>query len=175
MPVIKVETPNGVQQVNIAGNTPTEEEIAAMKKQFGIGKSTQPTQTTQTVKTKDPTNALGAFASGFDDPTGLKGLKDKIVKKIDKAKNAYDDGDEIAKDKKGNTDSTTRSGLNMLKQELGFDNPQLIITGLNKIQQGRVPSKNELSELAPVLQAVRTALDDPQGRNKLRALLKSIR
>jgi len=169
MPVIKVETPNGVQQVNIAGNTPTEEEIAAMKKQFGIGKSTQ------TVKTKDPTNALGAFASGFDDPTGLKGLKDKIVKKIDKAKNAYDDGDEIAKDKKGNTDSKTRSGLNMLKQELGFENPQLIITGLNKIQQGRVPSKNELSELAPVLQAVRTALDDPQGRNKLRALLKSIR
>ena len=63
----------------------------------------------------------------------------------------------------------------MLKQELGFDNPQLIITGLNKIQKGRVPSKNELAELAPVLQAVRSALDDPQGRNKLRALLKSIR
>jgi len=164
---IKVETPDGIKEIEIQGDTPTPAETAAIKKQFFSQPKTQ--------KEKDPTNKLGAFASGFDDPTGLKGLKDKMGKSWDKAKNAYQDNEPIEKDKSGNTDSTTRSGLNMLKQELGFDNPQLIITGLNKIQKGRVPSKNELAELAPVLQAVRSALDDPQGRNKLRALLKSIR
>lgn len=164
---IKVETPNGIKEIDIQGDTPTPAETAAIKKQFFSQPKTQ--------KVSPPDNKLGAFVSGFDDPTGLKGLKDKLGKKIDTAKNAYQDGEKVEKDKKGSTDSTTRSGLNMLKQELGFDNPQLIITGLNKIQKGRVPSKNELAELAPVLQAVRAALDDPQGRNKLRALLKSIR
>ena len=168
---IKVETPDGIKEIEIQGDTPTPAETAAIKKQFFSKPKTQ--------KVKDPTNPLGAFAAGFDDPTGLKGLKDKLGKKWDTAKNAYQDGEKLEKNKSSSdgssNDSKTRSGLQFMKQELGFDNPQLIITGLNKIQNGRTPSKNELAELAPVLQAVRTALEDPQGRNKLRALLKSIR
>lgn len=36
MAVIKVETPNGVQEVEIAGNEPTPQEIKAMQKQFNV-------------------------------------------------------------------------------------------------------------------------------------------
>ena len=44
MPVIKVETPNGIEQIEIAGNEPTAQEIAAIEKQF-FSKQSKPTVT----------------------------------------------------------------------------------------------------------------------------------
>lgn len=167
MAVIKVKTPQGIQQVRIAGDAPTPEEEAAIRQQFfGDGETTS----TKKQKQKDPTNALGAFASGFSDPLGLKGLKKKVSDKISKAQDDYEGG---GSSKSGsNKDTLTRGGLNAMKKELGIENPAMAIRAINKIQNGRPPNKQELESVAPLIDAMEKALGDQQGRARLKQLIK---
>ena len=174
MPVIKVETPNGVQQVEIKGNTPTPQETAAIKKQF-FSKST-PTSD------KPKTDVKGAFASNLRKGykagrNPLKTAGGSIDDKFSSAADEYEKNnspDDKDKDK-GKNSTDTRAGLNTLRSELGLENPAMAVKALEKLQAGKpLSNKNELNAVKPIINAVQAALQSTQGRARLKQLIKTL-
>jgi len=171
MAVIKVETPNGVQEVEIAGNEPTPQEIKAMQKQFMSGGSGS------TATVKDKTNALGNFTSGMkkgyafgNDPLGTIGKA--VGDKLD------DLGSSKGKDKKssGDDEKMTKQGVNFMKSELGLKNPNMAVTALQKMVNGDpISNPKEREAVAPIINAVVKSLQDQNGRTRLKTLFKSIK
>ena len=173
MPVIKVETPDGVQQVEIKGNTPTPQETAAIKKQF-FSKA-EPTVD------KPKTDTKGAFVSGLRKgfKTGKNPLKtagDAIADKFNNAGDEYEKNNPTDKDKnKGKNSTDTRAGLNTLRSELGLENPAMAVKALEKLQAGKpLSNKNELNAVKPIINAVQAALQSTQGRARLKQLIKTL-
>lgn len=172
MPVIKVETPDGVQQVEIKGNTPTPQETAAIKKQFFS--KTAPTSD------KPKTDTKGAFASGLRKgyKAGRNPLKTAGGAIADKFSNAGDDYEKNnpTDDKdKGKNSTDTRAGLNTLRSELGLENPAMAVKALEKLQAGKpLSNKNELNAVKPIINAVQAALQSTQGRARLKQLIKTL-
>tara|TARA_B100000900_G_scaffold350408_1_gene316941 strand:- start:3346 stop:4230 length:885 start_codon:yes stop_codon:yes gene_type:complete len=71
-----------------------------------------------------------------------------------------------------NQDKTkTRASLNVMKKELGVENPQLVVNALAKIKQGKMPAKNELDALQPMMGAIEKAMQDQAGRQRLKQVL----
>ena len=170
MPVIKVETPDGVQQVEIKGNTPTPQETAAIKKQFF---------TTDVMVPK--TDRTGAFVSGLRKgfKTGKNPLKtagDAIADKFNNAGDEYEKNNPTDKDKdKGKNSTDTRAGLNTLRSELGLENPAMAVKALEKLQASKpLSNKNELNAVKPIINAVQAALQSTQGRARLKQLIKTL-
>jgi hypothetical protein len=175
MPVIKVETPDGVQQVEIKGNTPTPQETAAIKKQFF--------SKTQTKSVQPETDRTGAFVSGLRKgfKTGKNPLKtagDAIADKFNNAGDEYEKNNPTDKDKdkdKGKNSTDTRAGLNTLRSELGLENPAMAVKALEKLQAGKpLSNKNELNAVKPIINAVQAALQSTQGRARLKQLIKTL-
>ena len=109
MPVIKVETPDGVQQVEIKGNTPTPQETAAIKKQFF--------SKTKPESDKPKTDIKGAFASNLRKGykagrNPLKTAGDAIADKFSSAADDYEKNNPADDKDKGKNSTDTRAGLN---------------------------------------------------------------
>ena len=175
MPVIKVETPDGVQQVEIKGNTPTPQETAAIKKQFFSKTASAPTSD----KPKD--NKKGAFVSGLRKGykagrNPLKTAGGAIADKFNNAGDDYEKDNPTDKDKNKGKDSTdTRAGLNTLRSELGLENPAMAVKALEKLQAGKpLSNKNELNAVKPIINAIQAALQSTQGRARLKQLIKTL-
>ena len=172
MPVIKVETPDGVQQVEIKGNTPTPQETAAIKKQF-FSKA-EPTVD------KPKTDTKGAFVSGLRKgfKTGKNPLKtagDAIADKFSSAADDYEKNNPADDKDKGKNSTDTRAGLNTLRSELGLENPAMAVKALEKLQAGKpLSNKNELNAVKPIINAVQAALQSTQGRARLKQLIKTL-
>ena len=174
MPVIKVETPDGVQQVEIKGNTPTPQETAAIKKQFFSKTDTKGAFVPKT-------DTKGAFVSGLRKgfKTGKNPLKTAggaIADKFNNAGDEYEKNNPTDKDKNKDKDSTdTRAGLNTLRSELGLENPAMAVKALEKLQAGKpLSNKNELNAVKPIINAVQAALQSTQGRARLKQLIKTL-
>jgi len=177
MPVIKVETPDGVQQVEIKGNTPTPQETAAIKKQFFSKTASAPTSD----KPKD--NKKGAFVSGLR--KGYKAGRNPLKTAGGAIANKFSDaGDDYEKDNpaddpkekdKNKNSSDTRAGLNTLRSELGLENPAMAVKALEKLQAGKpLSNKNELNAVKPIINAIQAALQSTQGRARLKQLIKTL-
>lgn len=71
-----------------------------------------------------------------------------------------------------NQDKTkTRASLNVMKKELGIENPQLVVNALAKIKQGKMPARNELDAMQPMMGAIEKAMQDQAGRQRLKQVL----
>ena len=165
MPVIKVETPDGVQQVEIKGNTPTPQETAAIKKQFF--------SKTKPESDKPKTDMKGAFASNLRKGykagrNPLKTAGGAIADKFSSAADDYEKNNPADDKDKGKNSTDTRAGLNTLRSELGLENPAMAVKALEKLQAGKpLSNKNELN-------AVQAALQSTQGRARLKQLIKTL-
>jgi len=172
MPVIKVETPDGVQQVEIKGNTPTPQETAAIKKQFFSN--------TVTKTDKPKTDVKGAFASNLRKgykagKNPLKTAGDAIADKFGSAADEYEKNNPTDNKDKGKNSTDTRAGLNTLRSELGLENPAMAVKALEKLQAGKpLSNKNELNAVKPIINAVQAALQSTQGRARLKQLIKTL-
>ena len=142
MAVIKVETPNGVQEVEIAGNEPTAQEIKAMQQQFNVG-GANVTKSTN-VKTKDPTNKTGAFASNFKKGYALgknpiktvaKAIGDKVSDKVD----AYE---------KDTDTKDIKQAMQKFRSTTGIKNPQIAAQALANASKGEMLKPQERKEIA---------------------------
>ena len=172
MPVIKVETPDGVQQVEIKGNTPTPQETAAIKKQFF--------SKTKPESDKPKTDMKGAFASnlrkGYEAGRNpLKTAGGAIADKFSSAADDYEKNNPADDKDKGKNSTDTRAGLNTLRSELGLENPAMAVKALEKLQAGKpLSNKNELNAVKPIINAVQAALQSTQGRARLKQLIKTL-
>jgi len=175
MPVIKVETPNGIEQIEIAGNEPSAQEIAAIEKQF-FSKQSKPTVT----KVKKQYSKSDGFVKGFQQGFGkTSGAIDKIG---DLASGNVDIGQKIkdklsGKDSKDSKSSSTddakaKGGMRFLSKEMGIENPELAVRGINKVQAGKTLNQRELASLKPIIDTIEKALMDQQGRTRLMQLSK---
>lgn len=71
-----------------------------------------------------------------------------------------------------NQDKTkTRASLNVMKKELGIENPQLVVNALAKIKAGKMPARNELDAMQPMMGAIEKAMQDQAGRQRLKQVL----
>jgi len=172
MPVIKVETPDGVQQVEIKGNTPTPQETAAIKKQFF--------SKTKPESDKPKTDMKGAFASNLRKGykagrNPLKTAGGAIADKFSSAADDYEKNNPADDKDKGKNSTDTRAGLNTLRSELGLENPAMAVKALEKLQAGKpLSNKNELNAVKPIINAVQAALQSTQGRARLKQLIKTL-
>ena len=172
MPVIKVETPDGVQQVEIKGNTPTPQETAAIKKQFF--------SKTKPESDKPKTDMKGAFASNLRKGykagrNPLKTAGGAIADKFSSAADDYEKNNPADDKDKGKNSTDTRAGLNTLRSELGLENPAMAVKALEKLQAGKpLSNKNELNAVKPIVNAVSKALQSTQGRARLKQLIKTL-
>lgn len=175
MPVIKVETPNGIEQIEIAGNEPTAQEIAAIEKQF-FSKQSKPTVT----KVKKQYSKSDGFVKGFQ--KGFAKTSGAIDKIGDLASGDVDIGQKIkdklsGKDSKDTKSSSTddakaKGGLRFLSKEMGIENPELAVRGINKVQAGKPLNQRELASIKPIIDTIEKALMDQQGRTRLMQLSK---
>lgn len=172
MPVIKVETPDGVQQVEIKGNTPTPQETAAIKKQFF--------SKTKPESDKPKTDMKGAFASNLRKGykagrNPLKTAGGAIADKFSSAADDYEKNNPADDKDKGKNSTDKRAGLNTLRSELGLENPAMAVKALEKLQAGKpLSNKNELNAVKPIINAVQAALQSTQGRARLKQLIKTL-
>ena len=169
MAIIKVETPQGVKEFEIAGDKPTPQEVAAIKKTISNISSTD------TSTEKEPTNISGNIAKGLkmgykagSDPLGTlgKAVSDKFD---DLAKSAGDKSDS------SNDEKMTKQGVNFMKSELGLDNPNMAVKALQKLVKGDpISNAKEREAVAPIINAVVKSLQDQNGRTRLKTLFKSV-
>lgn len=171
MAIIKVETPQGVKDFEIAGDKPTPQEVAAIKKTISNVSSTG--------TNKAPTNALGNMAAGMkagykvgNDPLGTIG---KAIG--DKFDDLASGGGGKGKDKNsGDDEKMTKQGVNFMKSELGLENPNMAVKALQKLVNGDpVSNAKEREAVAPIINAVVKSLQDQNGRTRLKTLFKSIK
>ena len=166
MAVIKVETPNGVQEVEIAGNEPTPQEIKAMQKQFNVGGS-QPTQTTQK-EPADKTNTVGAFAKGFK---GAYELGNNPLKKVGKmiGDKVSDKVDAYEKD----TDpKDIKQAMQKFRSTTGIKNPQIAAQALQRAAEGEQLKPQERKEIAPLLAKLSQSMGDQTGQQRILQLFR---
>ena len=165
MAIIKIETPNGVQQVEIAGNSPTAQEVEAIKKQFFGSQKTQ--QKTQKAP-KDPTNKVGAFAKGFK---GAYELGNNPLKKVGKmiGDKVSDKVDAYEKD----TDpKDIKQAMQKFRSTTGIKNPQIAAQALQRAADGEMLKPQERKELAPLLAKLSQSLDDQTGQQRILQLFR---
>ena len=178
MAVIKVETPDGVKEVEIAGNEPTPQEAEAIRQTFFAKE--QPNVIT---KKKDWGKSDG-FIKGFQ--KGFGGTQTKLDKLGDIAKGNTDIGQAIkdklsgkGSDDKGSKDAQgdakTKGGLRFMSKEMGIENPELAVRGINKIQDGKPLNQRELASLAPIINTIEASLQSQQGRTRLLQLAKMMK
>lgn len=165
MPVIKVETPNGVQQVEIAGNEPTAQEAEAIKKQFFGDKQTQ--QKTQKAPA-DKTNKVGSFAKGFK---GAYELGNNPLKKLGKMAGDYVDDKVDAYEK--NTDTKDiKQAMQKFRSTTGIKNPQIAAQALQRAAEGEMLKPQERKEIAPLLAKLAQSMDDQTGQQRILQLFR---
>ena len=166
MAVIKVETPNGVQEVEIAGNEPTPQEIKAMQKQFNVGGG-QTTQTTQKAPA-DKTNKVGAFAKGFKGAYELgnnplkkvgKMVGDKVSDKVDAYEKDIDPKD-------------IKQAMQKFRSTTGIKNPQIAAQALQRAAEGEMLKPQERKEIAPLLAKLSQSMDDQTGQQRILQLFR---
>lgn len=92
----------------------------------------------------------------------------KLINKVDKAlggdprKTDQSIGGGAKGDDKADA-SKTRSGLNRLRQQLDIKNPNLALSGMNKIKAGERPNQQELANMGPLVDFMQQAITkDPQ-------------
>jgi len=164
MAVIKVETPNGVQEVEIAGNEPTPQEIKAMQQQFGAGGG----QTTGGKAPKDTTNKLGNFASGFKKgyafgknpiKTTAKAIGDKLSDKMDAAEKDTDE-------------KNIKQAMQKFRSTTGIKNPQIAAQALKAAADGEMLKPQQRKEIAPLLAKLAQSMDDQIGQQRILQLFR---
>ena len=162
MAVIKVETPNGVQEVEIAGNEPTPQEIKAMQKQFMSGGSGS------TATVKDKTDATGSFISGFKGryafgknpiKTTAKAIGDKLSGKGDDTKSGADE-------------KNLKQAIQKFRSVTGIKNPQIAAQALQAAANGEVLKPQQRKEIAPLLAKLSQSMDDQVGQQRILQLFR---
>jgi hypothetical protein len=167
MAIIKVETPEGVKEFEIAGDKPTPQEVSAIKKTISNVSSTD------TGREKEPTNIAGNIAKGLK--TGYKAGSDPLGT-VGKA--VSDKFNKLAGGADGNDDDEkmTKQGVNFMKSELGLDNPNMAVKALQKLVKGDpISNAKEREAVAPIINAVVKSLQDQNGRTRLKTLFKSVK
>lgn len=114
--------------------------------------------TTATPKQKGP-GFIDGVKKGFTATD--QAIKDPIGTLMGKNKGASSNQDK----------TKTRASLNVMKKELGIENPQLVVNALAKIKQGKMPARNELDAMQPMMGAIEKAMQDQAGRQRLKQVL----
>ena len=165
MAVIRVETPNGVQEVEIAGNEPTPQEIKAMQQQFTLGGSGG---SAPTVNVKDKTNKTGSFVSGFKGGykfgrNPIKTVADKIGKSIDDKVDAYE---------KETDPKDVKQAMVKFRSITGIKNPQIAAQALANASKGEMLKPQERKDIAPLLATLAQSMDDQMGQQRILQLFR---
>ena len=62
--------------------------------------------------------------------------------------------------------------MRFLSKEMGIENPELAVRGINKVQSGKPLNQRELASIKPIIDTIEKALMDQQGRTRLMQLSK---
>lgn len=94
---------------------------------------------------------------------GIKGMVDKVDKALGGEPSPIFKGGSGGGGSSSADKSKTKSGMSRLRQQLDIQNPNLAISGMDKMQKGERPNQQELANMAPLLGFMKNAIQqDPQ-------------
>lgn len=94
---------------------------------------------------------------------GIKGMVDKVDKALGGEPSPIFKGGSGGGGGSSADKSKTKSGMSRLRQQLDIKNPNLAISGMDKMQRGEKPNQQEIANMAPLLGFMKNAVQqDPQ-------------
>jgi len=94
---------------------------------------------------------------------GIKGMVDKVDKALGGEPSPIFKGGSGGGGSSSADKSKTKSGMSRLRQQLDIRNPNLAISGMDKMQKGERPNQQEIANMAPLLGFMKNAIQqDPQ-------------